>query len=191
MCFFAVMSNCLFTFGVGVAEDREKPWQPYLRTMPAGRGPAMGARLLNGLTWSLLALAPLLVTAWLLTAASISPVRLALSGALLAVGALPFLFGGLAIGYLMPTKAALAVAQVVMFSFAFGGGLFLPPSLFPDWLDRLSMFLPSRSGRDLLEWGALDGNLSSTTTLTVAAWTAAMVVAAGWAYRRDQGQRFR
>src|SRR5690606_3544439 len=31
---FAVMSNALFSFGLGIAEDREKPWDPYLRTLP-------------------------------------------------------------------------------------------------------------------------------------------------------------
>ncbi|GEL16499.1 hypothetical protein [Pseudonocardia asaccharolytica] len=32
---FAVLSSFLFTFGVGVADDREKSWDPYLRTLPA------------------------------------------------------------------------------------------------------------------------------------------------------------
>lgn len=32
---FAVMSNALFSFGLTIAENREKPWDPYLRTLPA------------------------------------------------------------------------------------------------------------------------------------------------------------
>jgi len=191
LCFFAVMTNCLFTFGVGVAEDREKPWEPYLRTLPVGPVPRMGARLLNGLLWSMLSMVPVLTVATVATAAGVTAPRLALCAALLAVGALPFLFGGLAIGYLLSTKAALAVAQVVMFTFAFAGGLFLPPSLFPAWLDQGSKVLPSRAGRDLLEWGALGGALSPWTVLGVTAWTVATASVAAWAYRRDEGQRFR
>src|SRR5690554_4790918 len=34
MSMFAVMSNSLFSFGLSIAEDREKPWDPYLRTLP-------------------------------------------------------------------------------------------------------------------------------------------------------------
>ncbi len=32
---FAIMANSLFGFGLSVAENREKPWDPYLRTLPA------------------------------------------------------------------------------------------------------------------------------------------------------------
>src|SRR5690606_5251064 len=39
LAMFSVMSTYLFSFGVGVAEDRALPFDPYLRTMPAGAGP--------------------------------------------------------------------------------------------------------------------------------------------------------
>ncbi|HET7304352.1 MAG TPA: ABC transporter permease [Segeticoccus sp.] len=191
MSFFAVMTNCLFSFGVGVAEDREKPWDPYLRTLPVGPGPRIAARLLNGLIWSLLSLVPLLVVGWLLTEAGTSVGRFLLCAPLLAAGAMPFLFGGLAMGYCMSAKAALAVAQVLMFGMAFGGGLFLPPSMFPGWLDLLSRFLPSRIGRDLLEWGALGGSLPLVEVAGLVAWAALTLLLAVWAYRRDEGRRFR
>lgn len=191
LAFFAVMANCLFTFGVGVADDREKPWDPYLRSLPVGPVPRMGARLFNGLLWSLLALVPLLALSAVATNASIDTGRFLLSAVLLSVGALPFLFGGLALGYLLSAKAALAIAQVAMFTLAFAGGLFLPPGLFPSWLDGASRVLPSRAGRDLLQWGALGGHLSVATVAGVLGWTALTLAAALWAYRRDEGQRFR
>ena len=34
MSVFAIMSNSLFSFGLTISEDREKPWDPYLRTLP-------------------------------------------------------------------------------------------------------------------------------------------------------------
>ena len=45
---FAVMSTCLFSFGVGVSEDRAMPFDPFLRTLPAGAGPRLIGRVLNG-----------------------------------------------------------------------------------------------------------------------------------------------
>lgn len=191
MCFFAVMTNCLFTFGVGVADDRQKPWDPYLRTLPAGPASRIGARLINGLFWSSLSLLPLLVLSWLLTDASVSVGGFFLCIPLLVAGALPFLFGGLSMGYTMSAKASLAVAQVLMFGMAFGGGLFLPPTLFPDWLDRISHVLPSRIGRDLLDWGALGGVVPWSAFAGLCAWAAATFLLAVWAYRRDEGRRFR
>lgn len=185
LCFFAVMANCLFTYGVGVADDRARPWDPYLRSLPVGSTPRIMARVLNGLTWSFLALLPVLLVAATLTAATISPVRFVAGLGALALGSLPFLFGGLAIGYLCSAKVALAIAQVAMFAFAFGGGLFLPPSMFPQWLDRLSVFLPSRSGRDLVMSATAGGSMPLVAAAGVALWTVVTVVVAIWGYRRD------
>jgi len=124
---FAVLSVCLFTYGVGVAEERALPWDRYLRTLPMGPGPRLVGRLVNGLAFSALGLLPLLVIAWSLTAASLSPNRVAVTGAALLVAGLPLLCAGIAIGYALSTKAALAVAQSLLLPLAFGGGLFLPP----------------------------------------------------------------
>ena len=41
----AVMSACLFTYGIGVAEDRAQPWDPYVRTLPAGPLPRFAGRI--------------------------------------------------------------------------------------------------------------------------------------------------
>ena len=60
LALFAVFSVCLFTFGVGVADDRGTPWDPYVRTLPVGAGPRIVARLLNGVLFALLGLVPLL-----------------------------------------------------------------------------------------------------------------------------------
>lgn len=192
MAYFAVMTNCLFTFGVGVADDRAKPWDPYLRSLPVGAGPRMASRLINGLCWSFLSLVPVLAIAATLTQARVSPGQFVAALGCLAAGALPFLFGGLALGYALSSKAALAVAQVVMFSMAFAGGLFLPPMLFPDWLDTLSQVLPSRAGRDLVAGVTIDGaGISWTAVLVCGLWTLATLALAVWAYRRDEGRRFR
>ena len=40
MVTFAMSTTCLFTYGIGVAEDRARPWEPFTRTLPAGAGPA-------------------------------------------------------------------------------------------------------------------------------------------------------
>ena len=74
---FAVMSVCLFNYGVGVAEDRALPWDSYLRTLPVGPSPRLIGRLLNGLAFIVLSLVPLVLIAWLFTAATLPPSRLA------------------------------------------------------------------------------------------------------------------
>ena len=43
MITFAVMTTNLFQYGIGVAEDRAQPWDPYTRTLRPDRGRASWA----------------------------------------------------------------------------------------------------------------------------------------------------
>ncbi|MGQ0775464.1 MAG: ABC transporter permease [Pseudonocardiales bacterium] len=188
---FAVMSTCLFNFGVGVAEDRALPWDGYVRTLPAGPGPRLAGRLITGLGFALLGLIPVLAVAGLFTAATVTPAQFVAGAGVLIAGAAPFLFAGFAIGYTLPVKAALAAAQVLLFPLAFAGGLFLPPESFPGWLNGVSQVLPTRGSRDLLIT-VLTGTAPSTVAVTaLIGWTVLLAGLAGWAYQRDEGRRFR
>ncbi len=188
---FAVLANQLFSFGLGIAEDREKPWHPYLRTLPApGLSRILGMVVATGLL-GILAIVPVVVLGALLTEATASVPRLLLGFAALILAALPFAFLGVSIGYAFPSKAAIAIVQVVMFGLAFGGGLFLPPILFADWLDAISRFLPSRHARELVIWAVQGGELQPWVWIGLLAWTAGALGLALVLYRRDEGRRYR
>ncbi|GAA2720918.1 ABC transporter permease [Cellulomonas aerilata] len=187
---FAVMSTCLFTYGAGVSEDRQQPFDPYLRSLPAGAGPRMVGRVVNGAAFALLGLLPLVIIGWLFTDAAVTLGRLLLSVVVIAASALPFLLLGLAVGYSLSAKAALPVVQVLLFPMAFAGGMFMPPEFFPGWLDAISRALPSRAGRDLLVQ-ALTGEAAPATALPVlVGWGVLFAALVVWAYRRDEGRRF-
>ena len=188
---FAVMSVCLFSYGVGVAEDRALPWDSYTRTLPVGPAPRLIGRLVNGLAFVVIGLMPLVLIAWLLTAATLPFSRLAMTvGALLLAG-VPLFAIGISIGYSLSTKAALAVAQSLLLPLAFGGGLFVPPETFPGWLNSISSWLPTRAGRDLVVTATTGVGLPATTLLVLGGWTLLTGSFAVWAYRRDEGRRFR
>ena len=69
---FAVMSNALFSFGLGIAEDREKPWDPYLRTLPVpGVSRVLGYVFSTGLI-GLIAVLPVIAIGGIFTAAEAS-----------------------------------------------------------------------------------------------------------------------
>ena len=141
---FAAMSVCLFTYGVGFAEDRALPFS-----------------------------------------------RLALAAAALLAAGVPLFALGITIGYAMSTKAALAVARSLLLPLAFGGGLFLPPETFPGWLDAISTWLPTRAGRDLVSTATTGVDLPGTSLPVLLGWAVLAGSAAVWAYRRDEGRRFR
>jgi len=187
---FAVMSTCLFSFGVGVSEDRAMPFDPFLRTLPAGAGPRLVGRVLNGVLWAYLALVPLVLLGAFLTAATLTWTQALAAIAMVPAVAVPFLLLGLAIGYRLSSKAAIAVVQATLFPLAFAGGLFLPPEAFPGWLDALSKLLPSRAARDLAVQAVTGYEAYAGALVVILAWTAAFAALAVTAYRRDEGRRF-
>jgi len=188
---FAVMSNALFSFGLTISENREKPWDPYLRTLPAPGIARVFAQILSTGLLGLVAIIPLIVVGGIFTAAE-APVLRVLAGLVaLAVSALPFMLIGTTIGYALPFKAAIAVIQIVMFGLAFVGGLFLPPILFAGWLDTISKFTPSRQARELVIWAVQGGPLEWWVWVGVLAWTTLSLAAALLLFRRDEGRRYR
>lgn len=191
LAMFSVMSTFLFTFGTGVAEDRALPFDAYVRTLPAGATPRLVGRVLTGCVFALVSLIPLALVGWIFTEATITFPRLLL-GIVTTLGVgLPFLMLGLAIGYRLSSKAALAIVQVVLFPLAFAGGLFLPAEMFPNWLNLFSSVLPSRAGRDLLIQVLTGLDAYPMAPLVLLAWGVLFSLLAVLAYRRDEGRRFR
>lgn len=191
MMVFALMANALFGFGISIAQARETPWDPYLRTLPAPAAARVLSQVLSTGAIGLAALLPVVVLGGTLTAARADVTGLVLGLLALAASALPFLFAGLAIGYAMPMKVAIAVVQIVMFALAFAGGLFLPPLLFPDWLDAVSRFLPSRQAREAVIVAVQGGEVPWWAWGGLLAWTVVLLVLTLVLYRRDEGRRFR
>jgi ABC-2 type transport system permease protein len=190
MVTFAVMTSSLFSYGVGVAEDRAQPWDPFLRTLPAGPGPRFAGRIIAGLVGTLFSLLPVVLIAAFLTEASTTPMRLALATGAVLVIAVPFTLMGLAIGYALPSKAALAVAQVVFFPLAFAGGLLSGPGQAPRWVEAIAPYVPTRGSVELLWASVGDYRVDVKAMVMLVVWTVAMALLAGWAYRRDEGRRF-
>jgi ABC-2 type transport system permease protein len=190
MVTFAVMSTNLFQYGIGVAEDRSQPWEPYVRTLPAGALPRFAGRLTAGLALMVFALLPVVLIAAFFTPATITaPAFLAAAGATVLV-AVPFIFMGLAIGYSLPQKAAIVVAQVLFFPLAFGGGLMSGPGGAPGFVEAMAPYLPT-GGAVRLMWAAVgDQPVSAGSVISLVAWIVLLGAVATWAYRRDEGRRF-
>jgi ABC-2 type transport system permease protein len=190
MVTFSVLSANVFQYGVGVAEDRDRPWDPYTRTLPAGPLPRFAGRILAGVVLTLASLVPVVVIAALLTEATVS-----VGGLLAGVGAVllvsvPFTLLGLSIGYALPSRAALVVAQVVFFPLAVGGGLLTPPGAAPRFIETIAPYLPTRGAAELM-WAAVgDVPVRPLSMVMLGVWVVVLGTVAAWAYRRDEGRRY-
>ena len=153
---FAVLGIAFFQFGVGIANERHSPWETFARILPVSRSTRFAAMVLSGLAFTAAALAVLFATALVSTDVGMDPGNWARFLASLVVGAIPMAVLGIAIGYWCHPKAALPVANILNLALAFAGGLFFRPELLPNFLDRFSLLLPTRSG----PFGGNDGQVS-------------------------------
>ncbi|MEO3801625.1 ABC transporter permease [Nonomuraea sp. B1E8] len=190
LMFFGAMSAALMGLSSAVAQDRDLPWNPYLRTLPAGPLPRFAGRILSTLVVMLLSVIPVLVVAALFTEATITPAGLLLGIGALVVGVVPFMLMGLCVGFLLTSKAAMAVSQLLFFPTAILGGLLLPPQILPGFVQAVSPYVPTRGAAELIWWAITGAQPGVVPLVMLAVWTGAMVAAAAWAYRRDEGRRF-
>ncbi len=190
MMLVGAMSAALMSLAITVSQDREQPWNPYLRTLPAGPLPRFAGRILTTMAMMVVSVIPVLVIAALFTEATITAPRLLLGVAAVLVSSVPFMLIGLFIGFAMPSKAAIAVSQILFFPLAILGGLLMPLQIMPAFVDTVSRFVPSRGAGELVWWAAAGVEPEVLPLVTLGVWTLVSGAAAVWAYRRDEGRRF-
>lgn len=187
---FATLSVAFFQFGVGIAQDRDTPWERYRRILPASPLLPFAANILVALTFAAISVGLLAVVANFTLPLSITlanALRLALA---LVGGAIPMALLGIAIGYWVSARAALAVANVLYLALSFGGGIFVPPRALPPWLDAISIWLPTRRMVELA-WSAVGGRpMLAEHWGMLAAYAVLFAALALWGYRRDEGNRY-
>ena len=185
---YAVLGVAFYQFGVGIAQDREAPWDRYLKTLPVSFGPRLVARIATALLFAVLVALVAIVSL---------PIGLGLGqiGALLMVlllGGAVFAIFGIALGYGLSARAAVPVANLVYLPLAFLGGLWVPPPAMPAALEPLSQLTPTRHFAELA-WAAVNpaGDLPYVSVAVLTGYGGLFAGLALWGYRRDASMRYR
>jgi ABC-2 type transport system permease protein len=109
------------------------------------------------------------------------------------LGSIPFIGLGFAVGYLSGPNSAVAVINLIYLPMAFASGLFFPKQLLPEIVQQISPYLPLyRFGQ--LGWDAVGAPTSENVTtdwLYLIGYGVAFFAIAAWAYRREEGRKFR
>jgi ABC-2 type transport system permease protein len=192
LCSFAAFSAlgvAFFQFGVGIAAERESPWEHVVRTLPVSGAARLTARLLSASLFAAGASACVVVVALATTDASLPPIGWARLLLALALGIVPFALLGIAVGYWATPRGALPIANVLYLGLAYAGGLWMRPERLPGIVQTIGPYLPTRHLAALLLGVAAGRPWSVTDWLALAAFAVVFALAAVIGYRRDERSR--
>ncbi|MGR4848445.1 ABC transporter permease [Streptomyces sp. LARHCF252] len=185
MASFGALTAVLMGNSERIAKERESGWVRQLRltTLP-GRGFVL-AKTASAAVVSL----PSIVIVFAV-AATVKDVRLdawqwlALTGAIWA-GSLVFAALGVAIGYLASGDAVRPITMITYFGLSMLGGLWMPTTTFPTWLQDIAKWLPTHAyaalGQAIEQSRA--PHLQDLVVLVVS--FALFAGGAAWLYRKD------
>lgn len=196
MAVLGALAVSVFGLGINAAEERASPWSTHLRTLPVSGWVITVSRLLVTAVTVAASLVPLTIAALTTTALPQAigepPAVALLTAALVAIGGcVPFLGLALLIGFSFSPSTTVALTQLVVAPLAFAGGLIVPPSAFPAWLEPVSLATPTRAAREAVLAALGQGSVGWGVLLVWAIWAALALAGAARAYARDESQRFR
>ena len=145
MASFGALTAVLMGNSERIAKEREGGWVRQLRLTPL---PGRGYVLAKTASAAVVSLPSIVVV--FLVAAAVKDVRLdtwqwfALTGAIWA-GSFVFAALGVAIGYLASGDAVRPITMIVYFGLSILGGLWMPSSSFPTWLQDIAKWLPTHA----------------------------------------------
>lgn len=185
MASFGALTAVLMGNSERIAKEREKGWVRQLRlTSLPGRGYVI-AKIASAATVTLPAIIVVEIVA-----ASAKGVRLeawqwaALTGSIWA-GSLVFAALGVAIGYIASGDAVRPLTMLIYFALSILGGLWMPFTIFPDWLQNIAKWLPTHAYTALGQ--AIEvGNAPHLKDIAIlAGYLVIFAGGAAWLYRKD------
>ncbi|GAA4298605.1 ABC transporter permease [Streptomyces venetus] len=145
MASFGALTAVLMGNAERIAKEREGGWVRQLRltTLP-GRGYVL-AKTASAAVVSLPSIVIVFVVAAAVKDVTLDAWQwLALTGAIWA-GSLVFAALGVALGYLASGDAVRPITMITYFGLSMLGGLWMPTTTFPDWLQNIAEWLPTHA----------------------------------------------
>ncbi|GAB2823385.1 ABC transporter permease [Actinocorallia aurea] len=181
---YGAIGAALNSTGPKLALELRGGWLRQLRLTPLAAWKVIVVRIVTALVVALPSLALVGLAAALFQDVRMPAARWVVLIAVLALGTLPFAALGVLIGTAVKADVAQPVTLMLYTLMAIVGGLWLPVSQLPDFLQDVAPWTPAnRMGE--LGWALVAGHAPDTATLGVlAGWTVALGALALVAYRR-------
>ncbi|MEV1023910.1 ABC transporter permease [Streptomyces sp. NPDC050264] len=185
MASFGALTAVLMGNSERIAKERESGWVRQLRltTLP-GRGYVL-AKTASAAVVSLPSIVIVFVVAAVFKDVRIDAWQwLALTGAIWA-GSLCFAALGVAIGYLASGDAVRPITMIVYFGLSILGGLWMPTTTFPQWLQSIAKWLPTHAYAALGQAIELGNAPHAKDVTLIVVYFLLFAGGAAWLYRKD------
>jgi ABC-2 type transport system permease protein len=185
MASFGALTAVLMGNSERIAKERESGWVRQLRLTPL---PGRGYVLAKTASAAVVSLPSIVIV--FIVAAAVKDVRLdvwqwlALTGAIWA-GSLVFAALGVAIGYLASGDAVRPITMITYFGLSILGGLWMPSTTFPQWLQDIAKWLPTHAYAALGRSIELGDAPQATDVAILAVSFVLFAGGAAWLYRKD------
>ena len=185
MASFGALTAVLMGNSERIAKEREGGWVRQLRLTPL---PGRGYVLAKTASAAVVSLPSIVVV--FVVAAVVKDVRLdawqwlALTGAIWA-GSLVFAALGVAIGYLATGDAVRPITMITYFGLSMLGGLWMPATTFPQWLQDIAKWLPTHAYAALGQAIEQSRAPHAQDIAILAVSFALFAGGAAWLYRKD------
>ncbi|MEU9121422.1 ABC transporter permease [Streptomyces sp. NPDC048506] len=185
MAAFGAMTAVLLGNSERIAKEREKGWVRQLRlTALPGRG-YVAAKIAAAATVSLPSILLVMLVAAVVKGVRLDAWQWVAIGAGTWLGSFVFAALGVAIGYLATGDAVRPIAMLCYFGLAFLGGLWMPLTILPEWVQNIAEWIPTHAYTALgtaVEAGQAP-HLKDVAIL--AGYLLVFAGGAAWLYRKD------
>lgn len=188
---YAVSSMMVFTFGIGVAQQRGIKADLLQRATPLPAAVVVVANIFSALVYALAALLLLFLFAAVAGGVSAPLGSWATLVVRLLLGSIPLIGMGMALGYASGPNSAPAVVNLIYLPLAFASGIFIPIEQLPDFIQKAATWLPLYHYGQL-GWGVVGHAQEplSKAVIALAIWTLILFALAVRAYSLDSQRKF-
>lgn len=145
MTAFSLIGTAAGQFGIRLSYERKDGLIKLMKLTPLSTSAWIAAKITAHLLVHTLIIAVMFGYSAIVFDTELPGWRWLASGSWLIVGSIPFLALGILLGTIRNTDAATAVSNLVYMGLSILGGLWMPLSTFPNWMQKLGALLPSHA----------------------------------------------
>lgn len=166
---FSMMSTAIFSFPAVLHTDKMNNWQKILRHSPVNMVEYYLSKITSMLVDYLVSILVVFTVGHFVRGVDMPLVKWVGAAILLILGSIAFVALGLTLTLLPTSQLMSVVGNLLYLGLAVLGGLWMPVSLFPDWMQAIGKRLPSYQLMELIKTFLNEGgiNLSATVYLLV------------------------